>query len=197
MSREYKLLITLLLAVAVTAAVLAQNKPKDSYGRVDKVDVSIRPLKGNQFAFELNWDNDEKLAALTFPLIVKGRDFKVHYDSVSWEGRAKYFSVKSVRPIDSLQKVLVGMVYDLGQGNPPLNEGKGTVATLYFTADGKGKAAPTVCDITVDTTFIGPSNVLYGVTMDGTGTVHPAYGVSRKDAAGLPAPCKELRGANK
>ena len=189
-----KQLYLVLLAVVIalyTITLWAQNKPKDSFGKIDKAEVVIKQVKPNHFALELTWDNDEKLAAFTYPLTVKGKDFKMHYDSVSWKGRCSYFAVKSVKPVDSLQQVLVGFFADLSGTNPPLPEAKGTVATLYFTADaGAAKKTVDVCDIAVDTTFIGPSSTLYGVTPDGQGAIHPAYGVVKLAPDGKPAPCK-------
>jgi len=189
MKKQLYLILASVLIVLFTVTLLAQNKPKDPYGKVDKVEVIVRQLKPNQFALELTWDNDQKLAAMAFPLIVKGKDFKMHYDSVSWKGRAEYFAVKSVRPIDSTQSVLVGFLADINGKTAPMPEGKGTVATLFFsTADAKKPAE--VCDVTVDTTYIQPSNTLSGVIPDGTGSVHPAYGVVKLTPAGQPAPCK-------
>jgi hypothetical protein len=172
-----------------TQEAVSENKPNDAYGRVDVATVQITEVAPNHFAFELMWDNDQELAAMTYPLKVTGKNFAMHYDSVSWEGRADYFSVKAVRPEDSLQAINVGFVNDLGQGNPPLKPGKGKLATLFFTA-GVEKGQANICDVLVDTTFIYPSNVLYGVTVGATGEVHPAYKTLRADAKGDPVICK-------
>jgi hypothetical protein len=166
-----------------------KNTPKDAFGRPDVATVVIKEIAPNHFACVLNWDNDQELAALTYPLRVTGKDFAMRYDSVSWAGRAEYFSVKAVRPEDSIQSVNVGFINDLGQGNPPLKPGSGTVATLFFTADVKeGKA--NVCDVTVDTVFLHPSNVLYGVTVGATGEIHPEYNLNRVNSEGKPIECK-------
>ena len=188
MKKHFYLIFTLLLVFLFTFTLWAENKPNDPFGRVDKAEVIVHQLKPTVFSLELTWDNDQKLAAMDFPLTVKGKDFKMHYDSVSWKGRAEYFAVKSVRPIDSLQQVLVGFLADISGKTAPLPEAKGTVATLFFTADAKKDA--NVCDVMVDTTFIGPSNTLCGVIPDGSGTIHPAYSVSRLSAAGQMATCK-------
>jgi hypothetical protein len=190
MKKQHFLIFASVLFVLFTVTLLAQNKPMDPYGRADKVEVTVRQVKPNHFVFELGWDNDEKLAAMTFPLIVKGKNFKMHYDSVSWKGRAEGFAVKSVHPVDSLQQVLVGLLADISGTKPPLGEGKGTIAKLYFTAESGTKRVIDVCEIMVDTTTIEPSNTLYGVIPDGTGAIHPAYGVVKVSATGQPAPCK-------
>jgi hypothetical protein len=191
MKRLLYSMFTLAIAIFFSANLLAQNKPKDSFGKVDKAEVVVKQVKPNHFSFELTWDNDEKLAAVTYPLIVKGKDFKMHYDSVSWRGRAEYFSVKSARPIDSLQQVLIGFIYSLGEGKVPLVEAKGTMATVYFTAEPTtAKKLVDVCDISVDTTFIPPSNVLHAVTPDGQYEIHPNFGVVRIGAGGQPTTCK-------
>ena len=190
MKKQHFLIFASVLIVLFAVALLAQNKPKDPYGKADKAEVTVRQMKPNHFVFELGWDNDEKLAALTFPLIIRGKNFKMRYDSVSWKGRAEYFAVKSVHPVDSLQQVLVGLLADISGNTPPLGEGKGTLAKLYFTAEPAAKRVIDVCEIIVDTTTIEPSNTLYGVIPDGTGAVHPAYSVVKLSATGQPAPCK-------
>jgi hypothetical protein len=191
MKKQNFLIFASVLIVLFTVTLLAQNKPKDPYGKADKAEVIVHQVKPNHFVFELAWDNDEKLAAMTFPLIVKGKTFKMHYDSVSWKGRAEYFAVKSVLPVDSLQQVQVGLLADIDGSKSPLGEGKGTLAKLYFTVDSGTKRAIDVCEITVDTTTMGASNnTLFAVIPDGTGGVHPAYSVVRLSAAGQPAVCK-------
>ncbi len=192
MRRLLYLLLVVLLVVAVSVSVLAQkdkNKPRDPFGHVDVAEVVIQQLGNNHFALQLNWNNDQELSALTYPLKVTGNGFPMHYDSVSWKGRAEYFSVKAVRPEDTLQQVVVGLVNDLGQGNPPLAKAGGTLATLYYTADA-GKKNVGVCDVVVDTIFISPSNVLYGVTPGATGEVHPEYKVTRLSSKGEAEECK-------
>jgi hypothetical protein len=190
MKKQHFLIIASALIALFAVALLAQNKPRDPYGKADKAEVIVRQMKPNHFVFELGWDNDEKLAALTFPLIIKGKNFKMHYDSVSWKGRVEYFAVKSVHPVDSLQQVLVGLLADINGSNPPLGEGKGTFAKLYFTAEPGAKRTIDICEIIVDTTTIEPSNSLYAVIPDGTGSVHPTYSVVKMSATGQPAVCK-------
>jgi hypothetical protein len=191
MKKQHLLIFASVLIVLFAVALLAQNKPVDPYGKADKAEVVVRQVKPNHFVFELGWENDEKLAAMTFPLIIKGKSFKMHYDSVSWKGRAEYFAVKSVHPVDSLQQVLVGLLADINGNNPPLIEGKGILAKLYFTAEpATKKAVIDVCEIMVDTTTVEPSNTLYAVIPDGTGTVHPSYTVVKMSAAGQPTTCK-------
>ncbi len=178
---------TVLFILVAAVALLAQGKPKDSFGRVDKVDVAVSQYKPGHFSVDLSWDNDQKLTAFAYPLIVRGNGFKMHYDSVTWTGRTEYFAVKSVRPIDSLQQVLVGLFATLDGSKPPLEEGKGKLATLYFTAD--AKSAIDVCNVLVDTTFIAPSNTLYGVTPEAQ-NVQPAFSVMKSGPDGKAATCK-------
>jgi hypothetical protein len=187
MNKAIALKLTTLLLLLATVALFAQNKPKDSFGRVDKADVSITQIKPNRFAIELNWDNDQKLAAMAIPLTVRGNGFRMHYDSVTWSTRTDYFAVKSVRPLDSLQQVLVGLFATLDSAKPPLVEGKGKLATLYFTSD--AKSAIDVCNVLVDTTFIAPSNSLYGVTPEAE-NVQPAFVVNKATPDGKPVTCK-------
>lgn len=178
---------TVLFLLVAAVALFAQGKPKDSFGRVDKVDVAISQFKPGHFSIDLNWENDEKLSAFAYPLVVRGNGFTMHYDSVSWTDRTDYFAVKSVRPIDSLQQVLVGFFATLDASKPPLAEGKGKLATLYFTAN--AKSAIDVCNVIVDTTFIAPSNSLYGVTPE-VETVEPTFSVMKSGPDGKAATCK-------
>lgn len=190
MKKVLYLALVTLLVVAFSFTLLAENKPKDPFGRVDLAEVVVQKVQGNQFSLVLNWTNDQELAALTYPLKVTGKDFQMHYDSVAWNGRAEYFSVKAVRPVDSLQQVVVGFVNDLGQGNPPLEKASGTMATLFYTADKTVKKELSVCDVIIDTVYIAPSNVLYGVTPGATGEVHPEYKLTRLTPDGKAAECK-------
>lgn len=192
MKRLLYLAFLVLVVAAVSIAVAAEKQKStamDPFGRVDVAQVTVKEVGNNHFALELGWNNDEELAALTYPLKVTGKNFAMHYDSVSWKGRAEYFSVKAVRPVDSLQHVVVGFVNDLGQGNPPLAKADGVIATLFYTADAAGKKVG-VCDVVVDTMFIGPSNVLYAVTPGATGQVHPEYKLVRLSAKGEAEECK-------
>ncbi len=188
MTKAKGLILIAMIMIVASAMLLAQGKPRDPFGRVDKVDIVVHQVKPNHFAVDLNWDNDQKLAAFAYPLEVRGNGFRMHYDSVQWTSRTDYFAVKSVRPIDSLQQVLVGFFATLGDGKPPLTEAKGKLATLYFSAD--AKSAIDVCNVMVDTCFIPPSNSLYGVTPDGSGNVHPAFSVMKAGPNGQPAGCK-------
>jgi hypothetical protein len=196
MRRLLYLTLLVFLVLAVSVSVLGQkeekskpNKPRDPFGRVDVAEVVVTQIADNHFALQLHWSNDQELAALTYPLKITGKNFLMHYDSVSWKGRAEYFSVKAVRPEDTLQQVVVGFVNDLGEGKPPLSKAEGIVATLFYTADSGDKKVG-VCDIMVDTTFIDPANVLFGVTPGATGEVHPEYKLTRMSAEGKPEMCK-------
>ena len=191
-----KLVKGLLLAAAallvLSVALMAENKPSDSYGRVDKAEVVVKHVKGDVFSLDLLWNNDQQLAAFTYPLIVRGKGFHMRYDSVSWSPRTSYFAVKSVKPMDSLQQVLVGFFADLDGTKEPLGIAEGSVATLYFTAEGASKSGDP-CGVMIDTTFISPSSTLYGVTPDGTGMIHPAFEVVRQDANGKAVTCKQMK----
>ncbi len=190
MKKVSYLILASVLIVFFAVTLLGQGKANDPFGKPDKAEIILKPAKANQFTCEFAWENDEKLGAMEIPLIVRGKDFKMHYDSVSWKGRIDYFAVKSVRPIDSLQQVLIGLLADMTGKTLPLNEGKGTLATLYFTAVPNAKRTVDVCEIMVDTTFIPPSNTLSGVIPDGTGSLFPVFTVARMTAAGQPATCK-------
>jgi hypothetical protein len=186
---------TLLAALAllvVSVAVTAQNKPSDAFGRIDKAEVVVKHVKADVFSLDLRWNNDQQLAAFTYPLIVRGKGFHMRYDSVSWSPRTSYFAVKSVMPIDSLQQVLIGFFADLDGTKEPLAIAEGSVATLYFTGEGSSKSGSDPCGVIIDTTFIRPANTLSGVTPDGAGLIQPVFEVSRLSADGKAVSCKQL-----
>lgn len=184
------ILLAAAVLVVLSVAVMGENKPKDSFGRVDKAEVVVKHLKENVYSLDLLWSNDQQMAAFTYPLIVRGKGFHMRYDSVAWSPRTSYFAVKSVKPIDSLQQVLVGFFADLDGTKEPLSIDEGSVATLFFTAEGSSKAVSDPCGVMIDTTFIGPSSTLYGVTPDGTGMIHPAFEVTRLQSDGSAVSCK-------
>ncbi len=181
------LLLATIGLLVLSVALLAQNKPKDSFGRPDKAEVVVQHVKGNTYSLDLLWNNDEQLAAFTYPLIVRGKGFHMRYDSVQWSPRTSYFAVKSVNPIDSLQQILVGFFADLDGTKEPLNMAGGSVAKLFFTAEGKNSDP---CGVMVDTTFMLPNSTLSGVTPDGSGMIHPSFEVVRKSEDGKAVTCK-------
>jgi len=105
--------------------------------------------------------NDEKLAAMTVPLRFGKGKAPIYCDSVSFtKTRVDYFQLKSALIDTTNQTVLIGLIADLSGKVPALAEGKGDVAHLYFTLKKGAKRG----GVTLDTTFVSPSNSLKLVT---------------------------------
>ncbi len=134
----------------------------DEYGKPDSISVEIANTSGSQWEAIVKLTNDENLAALTLPFRWGPRHGFFRLDSASYAGtRTSYFAVKTFLPDTTKETILIGLISDLGRGLPPLEPGSGPIAKLYFTML-KNPAKPLV----IDTTFIGPHNVLQMVTPD-------------------------------
>ena len=158
------LCLSTLFLLCGTSGLLAADKPLDKFGTPDKVTVEIAPLAAKgQWVAGVVLENDEALAAITVPLKFGERVGQFKLDSVRFDNtRVSYFALKTTNSHDTLNSVLVGLLYTLGDDRPPLPPGLGQVARLYFTQQGKigGPAMPPA----IDSTFFLPYNTLELVT---------------------------------
>jgi hypothetical protein len=98
---------------------------------------------------------------MTIPLRFGDGKAPLYCDSVIFTGtRVDYFQLKSALIDTANQTILIGLIADLSGKVPTLAEGKGNVATIYFTVKKGAKRG----GVTIDTTFISPSNTLKLVT---------------------------------
>jgi hypothetical protein len=134
----------------------------DKFGKPDTCRIVVEQEKKDHKAMAtVTLFNDEKIAALTIPIRFGDGKTPIWCDSVSFKKtRVDFFQLKSAL-IDSLnQTILVGLIADLSGKVPPLEKGDGDIAYLYFTMKKGAKTG----GITLDTTFIQPSNTLKLVT---------------------------------
>ena len=178
MKRSLIIFLVLFCFVLTSSVVIAQKKglptektPKKALPKVSYVDKFGKPdtcrivveqdKKGNRAMATVTLFNDEKVAAMTVPLRFGDGKTPIYCDSVSFtKTRVDYFQLKSALIDSANQTVLIGLIADLSGKIPALDKGNGEVARVYFTWKKGAKAK----GITLDTTFIRPSNVLKLVT---------------------------------
>ncbi len=158
--------LTSSVAFAAKAAKDEQSKVKlpyeDNFGKPDTCRITVEQDKKDHKAMAtVTLFNDEKLAAMTIPLRFGDGKTPIYCDSVSFtKTRVDYFQLKSAL-IDTVnQTVLIGLIADLSGKTPALNPGQGNVAYVYFTLKKDAKMG----GVSIDTTFIKPSNSLKLVT---------------------------------
>jgi len=180
------------LAAVVLIAGLANAQDEKKAERVaspqDTLMVSVAPGAGaNQFQLELTLVNAQPLAGMVVPLEVKAPGATLTYDSISYAGgRLEYFQLKSDHvPETNKSTLLLGLIADLSGSKPPLPVGRGTAATLYYTAD---KAVGTD-KISVKSVRIPPANVL-DYTTPQLQSVTPTFVVKTGKAAKKAAPAE-------
>jgi hypothetical protein len=178
MKRSLIIFFVLFCFVLTSSVVLAQKKlmpsekttkkrlPKvsyvDKFGKPDTCSIEVKQdKKGNKAVATVTLFNDEKVAALTVPLRFGDGKTPIYCDSVSFaKTRVDYFQLKSALIDSANQTVLIGLIADLSGKVPALDKGTGEVAHVYFTWKKGAKAEA----VTLDTTFIHPSNTLKLVT---------------------------------
>lgn len=152
------------LVLCWATGLAAANKPIDGFGKPDKITIEVAPLAAKgQWVAAVVLENDEELAAITIPLKFGERVGQFKLDSVRFDNtRVSYFALKTTNSHDSLNSVLVGLMYEFGGDRPPLAPGIGQVARLYFTQQGKPANPPV--PPAIDSTFFLPYNTLGLVT---------------------------------
>lgn len=138
----------------------AQSKKAD-YGKVDTCYFEFTQKK-DKIVAKVSIFNDQKLAGAAIPLKYGNGKAPLQVDSVSFlktrvQGFAwKYGGFKEETVLnDSLQAILIGLIANLGGSQPPLNEGNGAVAYIYFTLK-----TDKPYQVTLDTTSLPPNNTL-------------------------------------
>jgi len=168
MRRNLFIIFILFCFVLSSSLVFAAKKdtPKvrymDKFGKPDTCWITVEQAKIDHKAkATVSLFNDEKLAAMTIPLRFGDGKTPIYCDSVIFtKTRVDYFQLKSALIDSTNQTVLIGLIADLSGKVPALAEGKGEVAHMYFTMKKDAKLG----GVTIDTTFINPSNTLKLVT---------------------------------
>lgn len=161
--------------------------------------VTFQDEKKNQVMASVSVSNDEELTAMTLPFRYGNGETPIICDSIKFDNtRVEYFDMK-IENIDTVeQTILIGLLPDLAGKKPPLKNGDGEVARIYFTL----KEGAKFQDFFLDTTFIKPFNRLKFVTPEVKG-IHPAFdnkkalirgGIPAKPKAEEEAESKEKEG---
>jgi hypothetical protein len=104
-------------------------------------------------ALNVNFANDQELAALTIPLGLIGDGYLI--DSVSFTGsRVEYLKMRPVTIAESRTEVVFGAICMTEDYIPP---GQGLMATLHLSRAPSAKSKKCV----VDTITMGPASVLF------------------------------------
>lgn len=136
----------------------------DKFGKPDTCRITVEQEKKDRHVMAtVSLFNDEKLAAMTIPLRFGDGKTPIWCDSISFKKtRVDFFQLKSVLIDSTNQIILIGLIADLSGKVPSLGKGNGDVAYIYFTLKEGAKTG----GVTVDTTYIRPSNTLKLVTED-------------------------------
>jgi hypothetical protein len=141
------MLMVLLSASAVMAVEDVDDSAPDSilFG-------NTAALKGGKATVRIEFVNDQDLAALTIPIVVKGGGVKV--DSLSFAGsRVEYIKTRPVT-IKENGRIVFGVICMTEDFIAP---GRGLMATLFLSVPDSLKAE----QIKIDTTTIHPANLLF------------------------------------
>lgn len=151
--------------LCLAPVVMANDKNDDNVADSMVID-NVAVIKGGQMTVRVELVNDQELAALTIPVMVKGNGVKI--DSVSFSGsRVEYINTRPVTIDKSGQKVLFGAICMTEDYIAP---GRGLMATLYLSGPEALKAE----QIAVDTTTVHPAKLLF--TKANSASFVPAVG---------------------
>lgn len=125
---HYRRLWLVVFLMVCAAASFGQGPTFDPGERDTLFIESVAVDPGQKAIVEVNFFNDEDLAALTIPLGWSSADITL--DSISYAGgRIDYIATKPYTVYNSIQKVVFGAIVFLEANIPP---GNGLMATLYF-----------------------------------------------------------------
>lgn len=149
--RSLAVFACMLMALMSVSTVMAANDVDDN--APDSILFgSPAPLKAGKTTVQIEFVNDQELAALTIPIVVKGGGVKV--DSLSFAGsRVEYIKTRPVT-VKENGRVIFGVICMTEDYIAP---GRGLMATLFLSVPDSLKAE----QIKIDTTTIHPANLLF------------------------------------
>lgn len=110
-------------------------------------------IKAGQYAVQVNFVNDQNLAAVTIPLIIRGKGATI--DSVSFvDSRVAYLSMRPITIAEDRQRVIFGAIQFTESEIPP---GKGLLATIYVTLTDLAENG----SVEIDTATFGTTSLLF------------------------------------
>ncbi len=114
---------------------------------------TAKALPDNRIAVDINFFNDQPLAALTIPLQIAGAGLKI--DTVLFtDSRIDYLRIKPVTITEDRRSVVFGAIC---MTEAYIAAGSGPVATLILSSADKKP----ITECGVDTTTISPANILF------------------------------------
>jgi hypothetical protein len=149
--RSLAVFVSMLFMMVSVSAVMAVENVDDNAPDTMMIGKAA-PIKAGKMAVRIEFVNDQDLAALTIPVVVKGAGVKV--DSLSFVGsRVEYIKTRPVTIKDN-GLVVFGVICMTEDYIAP---GRGLMATLYLSANDSTKAE----QIKIDTTTVHPANLLF------------------------------------
>jgi hypothetical protein len=141
-------MVSLVCLLLLTSAIIANDENLPDSLIIEEINYE----NNAKMAVNINFVNDQELAALTIPLAIVGKGIGI--DSVSFAGsRVEYLKMRPVTIAKEKREVVFGAIVMTEEYIPP---GKGLLATLYLSSDSTKSSG-----CIIDTTTIGPASVLF------------------------------------
>jgi len=142
------------LLLIMSSGLMAQV---DTHGKTDTIFVEPYQIDAKNWGINVGLFNDEEIVGISVPLHFTSETKKLVCDSTIFKGgRVEHFRIKFARPDTVIQCVTIGLIADVGVSVPPLQPGKGRIATIFISSL-EDKEIP---NLNVDTTTTAPGNTL-------------------------------------
>ena len=184
MSFKKPLILVIAISLLFSCSLMAQD---DKFGAVDTLYLEYYQIDAKNWAVNISLFNDEEIMALSVPITFSSGKTKVVADSTSFIGGiVEAFRVKQARVDTSTQCLTLGLINDVGVSVPPIQPGKGRIATVFISAlDGSELKT-----FDVDSTTTPPGNTLQLVRPPSIGIV-PALVIIKGEKPKVEAKAKE------
>ncbi len=138
----------------LSSALMAQM---DTHGKIDTIYIEPYQIDATNWGINVELFNDEEIVGISVPLHFTSETKKLVADSTIFKGgRTEHFRIKLARPDTAIQCITIGLIADVGLSVPPVQPGKGRIATIFISSLDK-KEIP---NLKVDTTTTAPGNTL-------------------------------------
>jgi len=154
MSTKKPVLFLFGLLVLMATSAVAQV---DEFGKADTIFAEPYKIDANNWGINVSLFNDEEIVGISVPLkFTSGKNRLVADSTIFKGGRAEHFRVKFARADTAIQSVTIGLIADVGVSVPPIQAGKGRIATIFVSSLDKKE----ITSLAVDTTTTVPGNTL-------------------------------------
>ncbi len=132
MNSRKLIILTAIFILAISGAAYSQS---DAFGSADTIYAETYRIDDNNWGVNVSMFNDEEIMALSIPFIFTSGKTKVIADSTVFIGGiAEAFRIKQSR-VDTMRQCLtIGPISDIGVSVPPIQPGKGRIATIFVSA---------------------------------------------------------------